>query len=262
MKKNSSLISVIGFWICLTSALNAYCQSAQDLWNEGMRFEEKFQDAEALRCFMKILERYPGHSGALCHASKLSAQLGGRLDNLMEKKKKVMFAKDLACRAMAADQLNADAHFHYIVALGLMAEMADSPVEKLENARIIKREAEFILRLDSNYAGVYYILGKWHAAISGLRWVDRLIIKALLGGLPEGASYNESILSFQRAVRLRPDYILFYYGLSKALADHGQNEVALKTLEQALLLPSLEPDDEIRKENCKRLIHLLKSPKS
>ena len=56
--------------------------------------------------------------------------------------------------------------------------------------------------------------------------------------------------------------ILFYYGLSKALADRGQKEMALKTLEQALLLLSLGPDDEIRKENCRRLIHQLKSPRS
>ena len=250
MKKNQSLISVICCCICLASVPYVHCQSVQDIWNEGMRFEEKFQDAEALECFMKILARNPGHFGSLCQASKLSSRLGARTDNLSEKKKKVLFAKDLACRAMSADQLNADAHFHYMVALGLVAEMADNPVEKLENARIIKREAEVILRLDSNYAAVYYILCKWHAALSGLSWVERLIANTVLGGIPEGASYTESLLCFQRAINLRPDYILFYYGLSKTLAGHGQQEMALKTLEQALLLPALELDDEIRKEDC------------
>ena len=242
----------LGVWVISSQPLQA--QPVETLWQEGIRLEKRNEDVPALEYFMKILQHNPDHLGALCKASRLYSRIGGRSEIQSEKKELMLKAKTLACEAIHTDNQSADAHFQYVLALGMLSELADNPKDKLESARIIKSEAETILRLDSNYAGVYYVLGKWNAALSGLNWFERFIGHTLLGGIPPGASYDEALRLFQHAIDLQPDCILFYYGLAKTLADHGQNEEAMKNLDKALLLPILEPDDQIRKERCKRLV--------
>jgi tetratricopeptide (TPR) repeat protein len=242
----------LGLWVISSQPLQA--QPVETLWLEGIRLEKRNEDVLALEYFMRILQSNPGHPGALCKASKLYSRLGGRSEIKSEKKEMMLKAKSLACEAIHTDNQNADAHFQYILALGMLSEIADNPKDKLESARIIKNEAEIILLLDSNNAGAYYVLGKWNAALSGLNWFERFIGQTLLGGIPPGASYAEALRLFQHAIDLQPGCILFYYGMAKTLADHGQNEEAMKNLEKALLLPMLEPDDQIRKEKCKRLV--------
>lgn len=243
---------------CLISSQTGQTQPVEALWEEGLRLEKRNEDAPALEYFMKILQHNPNHIGALCKASKLYSRIGGRSEIKSEKKEKVLKAKTLACEAIHIDSQNTDAHFQYIVALGLLSEMADNPKDKFENARIIKKEAETVLRGDSNYAAVYYVLGKWNDALSGLNWFEQFIGQTLLGGIPPGASYPEALRHFQHAIDLQPDCILFYYGMAKTLADHGQYDEALKKLEEALLLPILEPDDQKRKESCKQLVNQIK----
>lgn len=242
----------VGVWVI--SSLPMQAQSVETLWEEGIRLEKRNEDVPALEYFMKILQSNPAHLGALCKASKLYSRLGGRSEIKSEKKELMIKAKTLACEAIQTDNQNVDAHFQFILALGMLSEMADNPKDKLESARIIKNEAETILLLDSNNAGAYYVLGKWNAALSGLNWFERFIGQTLLGGIPPGASYTEALRLFQHAIDLQPGCILFYYGIAKTLADHGQNDEAMKNLEMALSLPNLEPDDQIRKENCKRLV--------
>ena len=242
----------LGVWMISSQALQA--QPVETLWQEGIRLEKRNEDVPALEYFMKVLQINPAHLGALCKASKLYSRLGGRSEIKSEKKELMLKAKALACEAIHTDNQNADAHFQYLLALGMLSEIADNPKDKLESARIIRNEAETILLLDSNNAGAYYVLGKWNAALSGLNWFERFIGQTLLGGIPPGASYTEALRLFQHAIDLQPGCIMFYYGMAKTLADHGQNEDAMKNLEKALLLPILEPDDLIRKEKCKRLI--------
>ncbi len=254
--KTTVLIGCLGG--CLGSPQVARTQPVETLWQEGVRLEKRNENAEALEYFIKILQHDPNHLGALCKASRLYSRIGGRPGIKSEKKENVLKAKTLACEAIQKDNNNTEAHFQYIVALGLLAEMADNTRDKLENARVIKKEAETVLSIDSNYAAVYYVLGKWNAALSGLNWLEQFIAQTLLGGIPGGASYPEALRDFQHAIDLQPDCILFYYGMAKTLADHNEHEEALKVLGEALLLPILEPDDQIRKENCNRLVKQIK----
>jgi len=218
---NALVIRVwIGVWLVSSQMLQA--QPDETLWQEGVRLEKRNEDAPALEYFMKILQNNPAHLGALCKASKLYSRIGGRTEIKSEKKENVLKAKALACEAIHIDNQNTEAHFQYMIAMGLLSEMAENPKDKLENARVIKKEAETVIRLDSNIAGVYYVLGKWNAALSGLNWFERFIGNTLLGGIPPEASYPEALRLFQHAINLQPDCILFYYGMAKAMADHGQ----------------------------------------
>jgi hypothetical protein len=47
---------------------------------------------------------------------------------------------------------------------------------------------------------------------------------------------------------------LFYYGKATALYHIGQYDKVIHTLESALALQPVEPDDVVRKQRCKNLL--------
>jgi tetratricopeptide (TPR) repeat protein len=138
--------------------------------------------------------------------------------------------------------------------------MADGPREKLENARIIRKEADLILSLDPNYAPAYYILGKWHHALASLNGVERMFCNMFFGGVPEGASMDEAVRCYEKAIQLRPDYILFHY--SKAMSLHwlGEHKKSAVVLEKALTLSPQDLEDPVRLQKCRKLLAQVKSP--
>ncbi len=238
---------------------DARFQGVDSLWRSAEAYEARYDDELALECVLKVLDITPDNGEALIEASRLYSRLGGREQDEEEKKEKVMTAKSLALRAIALDTNRVEAHFQLIVALGMLSEMAKNPGEKLEHARLIRQECARVLRRDCDHAGTHYIMGKWHHGLSRLSWFERLIVEAIFGGVPAEASSSEAYRFFKRAIDLQPDYILFRYGLATMLADTGRPEEAIEVLEQALLLPDAEPDDAIRKANCRRLLNRVRS---
>jgi regulator of microtubule dynamics protein 3 len=233
---------------------HAAVQPHDSLWIKAIMLEHRFDDARALECYLAILEKEPANIEALVKASRLYCRIGGRKPKGTSKKQDIGNARTLALQALKLSPNHVEARFQYIISMGLLAESADSPREKLENAKIIRREADIVLSIDSNHAGVYYVLGKWHQSISSLTWIERLACDALFGGVPDGASYSDAYKNLQRAIELKPEFILFRLGLAKLYYHQGRYPEAIQTLHAALRLPELDLDDAKRKENCKKLL--------
>ena len=241
--------------ISLTSHIShAAIQPFDSLWMKAAAFENHFDDARALTCYLTILEKEPTNVEAMVKASRLYSRIGGRKPKGALKRQDIQNARALAFEAMKFSPMHVEARFQYIISMGLLAESAESPREKLENAKIIKREADIVLSLDSNHAGIYYVLGKWHQSISSLTWIERIACDALFGGVPDGASYAEAYKNLERAIELKPDFILFRFGLAKLYHHQGRYPEAIQTLHAAIRLPERDPDDVTRKENCKKLL--------
>jgi tetratricopeptide (TPR) repeat protein len=141
-----------------------------------------------------------------------------------------------------------------VVALGLLADVATSSDEKLQHARIIKQEAEFLIQLDSLYAPSFFILGKWNLSLAQLSWIEKLACNVLFGGVPKGASLKNAIDCFDRAIALQPDCILFHYNRALAYYYLGNFPEARGSLNRAFALPQREPDDRIRLQQCTALL--------
>jgi regulator of microtubule dynamics protein 3 len=236
------------------SPLNSLATEHDSLRIKASYFENRFDDPRALSFYRKILLRNPNDVDALIKTSRLYARIGGRKLKGASKKEDIRKAELYALRSIELAPHNVEARFNYIIAMGLLSEMAANPRAKLENARIIKRESDLVLALQPNHAGVHYVLGKWHQSISALSWMERLACDALFGGVPEGASSQEAMRNFERAIELYPDFILFHIGLAKFLAEQKRHAESVDVLKRALSMRELEPDDIIRKENCRRLL--------
>jgi sterol desaturase/sphingolipid hydroxylase (fatty acid hydroxylase superfamily) len=230
-------------------------QTADELFNRGVMHEQAFNDQAALLFYQKTLEASPHHVEALWRGSRQFSKLSGRHSDPKRKQQQAQEAKRLAELAIQLDPKNREAHLSYIVAMGLLSEVADSPAEKIKNARLIKSEAELILSLDSLFAPAYFVLGKWHFEIARLNWAERLACNLLFGGVPPGASMERALVYFDRAISLRPDCILFHYGKARVLFQNGRYDRAIKILEAALQLTPQEPDDKLRHYKCIQLLN-------
>ena len=229
-------------------------QTVTELLKKAKEFEGEWQDQAALERYEAVLKREPHNAEAIVRSSRMMCNLGGRSKDKNFKKSHAVKANQLALQAIQINNHDKEAHLCYILSLGIMAEMADSPREKLANAKIIKAEAEYLLSLDSNFAPAHYILGKWHFAIASLSRLETFMCSVLFGGVPEGASIDEALRCYEKAISLQPDYIVFHYGKALTLHYKGENPETVLTLERALQLSPRDPDDQGRLKKCQRLL--------
>ena len=252
--RNTFLMMARAVAVVLISIGPLQAQSIDEFINQGLQNEREWKDEAALKQYEAALKIQPNHTLALVRSSRMLCNIGGRSKDKEFKRSHAMKARQIALKAIQINHADKEAHLCYILSLGIMAEMADNPREKLANAKIIKREAEYILKLDSTFAPAYYILGKWHFAIASLSRIETMFCNLFFGGVPEGASIDEALRCYDKAIRFWPDYIVFYYGKALVLHYKGEETETITALKKALQLAPRDPDDHIRLQKCQRLL--------
>ncbi len=244
------------FWtisiLFLTQTISA--QSVDQLLIQGRSLRAEYKEAEALKKFNAVLVTQPNNLEALHNASYLTGTVGNRLKD--DNAKKVEFAKaqKTAEKAMKIDNNSAEAHYSYLISLGLMSEVAGSPRERLENARIIKSKADLVVKLDPKHAGAQHVLGRWHHGISDLNFFEVAATELLFGGVPEGATFEKSQKHLRKAMALRPNYILYHKDLAVTLEELDKDDEAIALLQKAIKLPAKTPDDPRYLKECRELL--------
>ena len=243
------IIVLIGITFSMTSA-----NSSEEWVKRGILAEKKFDEQNALKFYELAIKENPNHVEALWRASRMLSNSAGRSADKNGKLVKAKQADALAKKAIRLNPQSVEARLCHIIALGLLSEVASSPSEKLTNAKVIYAEAETVLTIDSLNAPAYYVLGKWHLELAKLNWAEKLACNLLFGGVPRGVSFDKSLRYFEKAIRLQPDYILFYYGKASVFYHTGSYDKAITILERALHLTPVEPDDAIRQQKCKSML--------
>lgn len=242
---------MLGF-MCVVLAVHG--QSANDLFAEGLALEKVFKVEEALAKYEAVLQRQPTHEEALWHASRMESNVGGHLKEKTAKRTHFEKAQAYAQKAIQLNPQSVGGRFAHIISMGLLSEIADNPREKIKNAKIIREEAETIVTLDSTFAPVYFVLGKWHYELAKLNWLEQLACDFFFGGMPEDVSMEKAIRHFERASTLDPDNILFLYGEASVYHYKKNYPRAKALLVRAVRLAPREPDDILRKEKCQAML--------
>jgi tetratricopeptide (TPR) repeat protein len=188
------------------------------------------------------------------------SNIGGHIDPSQADEKRARYeqAKQYARKSISLNPGSPDARLAHIISMGLLAEMAGNPREKIRDAKIIREEAEAALALDSAFAPIYFVLGKWHYELARLNWLEQMAVKLFFGGMPENVSMARAIEYLRKASRLQPNTILYMYGEASVLEYEEKEAEAIALLERALKLPPREPDDLLRKAKCEELLRTLK----
>lgn len=224
----------------LLTTLLTTAQPVSSLLKEGARLTENYEEEKALKVYQQALEAEPDNLTALTEASFLSSKIGNRTEG-DERDRLYRQAKDFAGQALAIDSNSAMANYAMGVAMGRIALISPTR-EKIEASKEVKRYAERSLRLDRSNARAWHLLGRWHMGVKDLGATKMLLIKMIYGGMPE-ASYESATSCYNKAINLRPDYILYYLDLAKAYQALDKTEDARAVLKKALKLEPQTPDD-------------------
>ena len=224
-------------------------------FHQGEKLQQEKKWNDALVIFKELLKGDSSNIEYLWRTSYIHSILGAEQKSESAKQEWYKKAAYLGKKAITQHPQNAKAHYAYAVSLGRMTEFASNKT-KIENAKLIKSEAELTIKLDPKTAGAYHILGRWHREIAGFNIFERTMVKAIFGALP-GGTYDESIKNFERAILLEPLNAIHYYELAQSyLARDEEDDVqnAKNWLIKATQIQVKSVDDKNNKSKCEKLL--------
>ncbi len=169
-----------------------------------------------------LREKYPD-CVALDLAAAREGAAAGILDSVPDSKMAwIRGAVSAARHALALDSARADTHYWLAATTGLEADNAGGRT-KIVCAREAWMQAERTLAIDPRNAGAHYIIGRLHAGVERLPWVERLIARALgLGPVLSQASWQSAERELRLAVQLDTTSLVDKVELAKVLIERGQ----------------------------------------
>lgn len=248
--------------LCCIFILNAELQlfsQSNSQFDLGLKYKNQSKFPEAFAIFQQLLKKDSNNIDYLTNTSFLYSKIGWRQKNESLKQTYYRTAEYLALKAISVNDKNADAHYTYAFALGRINEFASNKI-KIANAKLIKTECDKTIALNPKIPGIYHILGRWHKIIAGFNIVEKMMINAFYGGVPQGGTYEDAIANFTKAIQLEPSYILHQFELADTYyeRDNDKDRIYAKVwLTKALQCPILNVDDEETKAKCLALLKKL-----
>lgn len=218
-------------------------------------------DAGNLAAAQAALERAvrldPHAFTALRWLSRVESDLG---EDAKGEDQRTLFASAVehARTAVQVAPDSASGHLELAVALGRQA-LREGPRTRLALSREIKAETDRSIALDPNLGRAYHVRAMWNRKIAGLNFFERTTARAVLGGVPKGASMDNAVADFQRAIELEPGYVNHHLELARTYLEMNRKDDARRELERAIALPpTSSPRDPRYQGEARELLRKLK----
>jgi len=240
-------------------ALNPYSDPENDIEEMLKQASERIESADedgAMSLYNEILEEKPDQMEALWNLSVLYAQRGFRTDNSSDQESDYESADKHADKCLEAHPEKAPCHFAKALVVGRIADISGTR-DRIRKSGEVKEHADKAIELDPEFYRTYHLLGVWHSEVANLSRSERMAARTFFGGLPEGASNEESEKSFKKALEMNPESILIHLDFARHYQRTGEDEKAIELLEK---IGDLEPkliDDEKYKEEAQELLNEL-----
>lgn len=130
----------------------------------------------------------------------------------------------------------------------------ESGAGKIEMAEKAREAALKAIELDERNDLAHLVLGVWNREIATVGGMTKLAAKVFYGGVPEGASLEESEASLRKAIELAPEFLNHHRELAITLLEMDRLEEAVAELEIAVGLGWKQPQDEKFAENALELL--------
>jgi len=241
-------VVVLAFGI-FVQGMPVFAQDATALLKKAAAAESAFREEEALSLYQQALRLQPHSIVLLCRCSDLSCRVGNRLPDRDQRIADFKAGYQYAQTAYRLDSTSSEVNVMMAFSLGRLT-LIQTNKERVEAAVAIKRYAERAIYYDPANYKAYHILGRWHYEVSKLNFIERTFARWFFGALP-AASLDEAIRNYEHSMSLRPDFMLNYLELAKALHRDDQDLRAIALLRRMdRLHDGMYDDRTVRKEGA------------
>ena len=240
-------------FLFIFSFVNVFAQDYQALIKEADRLEAIPDEKGAFHKFKEALKVQPTSLYALAKCSELCCRVGGR-----EKSTKVrdeyyataqVYAKTALKLYPNSDEANVAMAFSIAKSL-----MLKSGKDKITAVKDLKSYGDKAVSENPKNFKAWHVLGKWNYEVSNLNAIERTAVKVIYGGLPP-ASLKNSIMYYEKAKSLAPNFTLNYLELAKAYNKNDEKIKALNQLNYLLAIKNQTEDDPRIKAEAQGLIN-------
>ena len=232
-------------------AVPARAQSTAAALEQGRAFERTFDFEHAYSTYREAARTDTTTYELWWRLAKAAGDRGQRLD--FDGKKaaaEAAYAEAVHAsrRAVRLDPGGWEGHSGLAANLGRLA-LFEGGRSKIRISKEVRAEAERALQLNPRDDRADHVLARWHRAIAQLSFFEKAAAKVVYGGVPEGASMNDAVTLFERAIAIDPDYANHRLELGRTYLALGLKDKAREQLERATRCPTKSAfDDEYRAE--------------
>ncbi|MDH3267572.1 MAG: hypothetical protein OEM46_01840 [Ignavibacteria bacterium] len=238
---------------------NHFAQTAEELIKEGDKYNKEFNHQKSLEAYQQADKLLPGDWKIMWRISRAIVDIANKMPDATDEQSDAKFEKykESFIYADSAVKLAPDESVTYLrraIVNGRMA-LFEGVFSAIGTVNDVKDDSERAIELDNggNYVQAlsHYVLGRAHAKVCE---------KAYLLRLPLGLGWGDmeiAIREFQNAIKLKPNYRMFYLGLAKAYIEEDEYELAKENLLMVEKAPvNLEDDEEYLKEAKQLLVEV------
>lgn len=125
---------------------------------------------------------------------------------------------------------------------------------RIRLSKEVKAEADRAIALNPRADLAYHVLARWNRAIAQLSFIEKTAAKVIYGGVPEGASMNNAVTLFEKAIAIDPNYANHRLELGRTYLALGLKDKAREQLERAIDSPRKSPFDAEYKSEAQILL--------
>jgi tetratricopeptide (TPR) repeat protein len=193
------------------------------------------QLGEARAAYAAALAANPTDFTALCRLARVESEMAEDLSGEAQRQT-IAASVEHARAAVKTAPDSAEGHVWLAVALGRQA-LKEGPKTQLALSREIKSEVDRGIALDPGIGRAYHVRALWNRKLASLNFFERGLAKAVLGGVPKGASMDNAVRDLKKAIELEPNYVNHHLELGRTYLQLKDHDEARRELERAIALP-------------------------
>jgi tetratricopeptide (TPR) repeat protein len=214
--------------------------AVKELLDKAMVAQKKYQETTAIDLYKKVLKIDSINFTALYNIAYLYQRQGWLEEGVNNEKSKQLYT-EFKKYALTAYRQYPETFEGNVLMAGAAARMARylPAKERVHAAWDIKKYADIAYKLNPNHADVLHMLAWWNYELQKPTWLEKKLSDLLFGGLPKGASIENAFLYLQKAIKVNPNYLVYFYDMAVFYLHVGNTVKAKEYLNKAI---SMKPD--------------------
>lgn len=243
--------------------VHSYAQTAEEVIVLADKYVAEFNNQKALDVLLEAEKKFPDNYEIIWRISRSYIDIAEHLPDKTSAQKDeqlAMYKKafDYADRSVKLAPDQSITYVRRAIANGRIA-LFEGVFSAIGTVKDVKADCEKAIQIGNggNYvqALAHYVLGRTHMKVCEKAYLIRLPL-----GLGWG-DMDESIRLLETAVKLRPNFRMFYLELGKAYIEEKEWAKARETLQKVEKAPVADEDDEVFLAEAKELLEKIKNRK-